>query len=64
MDNYFETNNLTNNRYELFDLSGKLVKENDFYQSAQINLSALSKGTYLLKIHDENGYVNKKVIVE
>ena len=64
MDNYFETNNLTNNRYELFDLSGKLVKENDFYQSVKINLSALSKGTYLLKIHDENGYVNKKVIVE
>ena len=59
-----ETDNLTNNRYELFDLSGKLVKENNFYQSAQINLSTLAKGTYLLKIHDEKGYVNKKVIVE
>ena len=59
-----ETDNLTNNRYELFDLSGKLVKENNFYQSAQINLFTLAKGTYLLKIHDEKGYVNKKVIVE
>ena len=59
-----QTNNLSNNKYELFDLNGKLVKENNFYQSAQINLSNLAKGTYLLKIHDENGYVNKKIIVE
>tara|TARA_B100000965_G_scaffold364361_1_gene347984 strand:- start:50 stop:1156 length:1107 start_codon:yes stop_codon:yes gene_type:complete len=60
-----ETNSLSdNNKYELFDLNGKPVKENNFFQSAQINLSNLAKGTYLLKIHDENGYVNKKIIVE
>jgi len=59
-----QTNNLSNNKYELFDLNGKLVKENNFYQSAQINLSNLAQGTYLLKLHDENGYVNKKIIVE
>ena len=59
-----ETNNTSNNRYELFDLNGKLLKEDKFYNSTQVNLSNITKGTYLLKVYDERGYVNKKIILE
>ena len=59
-----ESNNLKINSYKLFDLNGKLVNENKFYHSTQLNLSKLVKGTYLLKVYDGDRYVNKKIIVE
>ena len=59
-----ETKNTSSNRYELFDLNGKLLKQDKFYNSTQVNLSNMIKGTYLLKVYDEIGYVNKKIIVE
>ena len=59
-----ESNNSKINSYELFDLNGKLVNENKFYHSTQLNLSKLVKGTYLLKVYDGDRYVNKKIIVE
>ena len=59
-----ESNNSKINSYELFDLNGKLVNENKFYHSTQLNLSKLVKGTYLLKIKPmtENKTVTKKII--
>jgi hypothetical protein len=59
-----ESSNSTVNSYELFDLNGKKVDENIFYQNTQLNLSHLAKGTYLLKIHDGYAYVNKKIVIE
>ena len=59
-----ESNNSTVNSYELFDLNGKKVNENKFYQNTKLNLSHLAKGTYFLKIHDGYGYINKKIVIE
>jgi hypothetical protein len=52
------------NSYELFNISGVLVDKQSFNQSTQVDLSQIAKGTYVLKIHCADGYVNKKVIVE
>jgi hypothetical protein len=52
------------NNYELFDIRGSLIKKESFNQSTQIDLSQLAKGTYILKIHSLEGYINKKIIVE
>ena len=41
-----------------------LVDKQNFNQSTDIDLSTLAKGTYVLKIHNSQGYINKKIIVE
>lgn len=52
------------NSYELYSISGVLVDKQSFNQSAQLDLTNIAKGTYVLKIHSSDGYINKKIIVE
>jgi hypothetical protein len=53
-----------NNSYELYDISGVLIDKQLFNQSTQVDLSHIAKGTYILKIHSSDGYINKKIVVE
>ena len=41
-----------------------LIDKQKFNQSTELDLSSLAKGTYVLKIHNSDGYINKKIIVE
>jgi hypothetical protein len=41
-----------------------LVNKQKFNKSTDIDLSSLAKGTYLLKIHNSDGYINRKIIIE
>jgi hypothetical protein len=54
----------TENSFELYNISGMLVDKQNFNQSTDIDLSSLAKGTYVLKIHNSQGYINKKIVVE
>lgn len=45
---------------EFYNLLGKLVLEKQ--ESNTINISALSEGMYIMKIHTENGVVTKKLV--
>jgi hypothetical protein len=41
--------------YQLFDLQGRLMRQNAIYQNeTQINLSYLSSSTYLLLVYSDN----------
>jgi hypothetical protein len=60
-----ETLNGSNqNSFELYNISGMLVNKQKFNKSTDIDLSSLAKGTYLLKIHNSDGYINRKIIIE
>ena len=52
------------NSFELYNISGMLIDKQKFNQSTDIDLSSLAKGTYVLKIHNSQGYISKKIIVE
>ena len=52
------------NSFELYNISGMLIDKQKFNQSTDIDLSSLAKGTYILKIHNSQGYINKKIVVE
>ena len=54
----------TENSFELYNISGMLIDKQNFNQSTDIDLSTLAKGTYILKIHNSEGYINKKIVVE
>lgn len=56
--------NSTNFFFEIYDLQGKKVFEQNFYEkNGSLNLQNLQNGIYFLKIFDENGnFTNKKII--
>ena len=54
----------TENSFKLYNVSGMLIDKQNFNQSTDVDLSTLAKGTYVLKIHNSEGYINKKIIVE
>ena len=51
---------------EITDLNGRVVKQNNFSNTtdAQINISDLSTGVYMMKIISDNGTTTKKIIKE
>ncbi len=56
-----------NNSFEIFDMSGKLVKAdalNNFDGSQEINVSEFSKGVYILKANNGSQIYTTKFIVE
>lgn len=56
-----------NNSFEIFDMSGKLVKAdalNNFDGSQEINVSEFSKGIYILKANNGSQIYTTKFIVE
>ncbi|KAB1063201.1 T9SS type A sorting domain-containing protein [Salibacter halophilus] len=60
----FELNNETNfTSWEIVSLSGRIIitgKIKSGYNS--INLTDISRGTYLLNLKTENGVLNKKIV--
>ena len=50
--------------YKMYDLNGRLILQNAFNSNTKVDLSSLSKGTYLLNISTEKGNTTKKIIVE
>jgi len=51
----------------IFNMQGQLVKQIPNPQSSvpiEIDVSALSKGIYLVRIQSENGVVNKKLVIQ
>ena len=56
-------NNAQKATFKIFDLAGKLVKESSSSdQLAEINISSLPKGVYILNINTGKESVNKKII--
>ena len=51
-------------KYVKIDIDIPYIDKQKFSQSTDIDLSSLAKGTYILKIHNSQGYINKKIIVE
>ena len=51
------------NRLEILDLSGKVVCQYDDSKN-KINISALSRGIYFVKIETDNGVVIRKFVKE
>jgi len=52
--------------YHIFDLSGRLVKASsnrDISSSAQIDISDLVEGTYLLNVHQKNSESTEKFVI-
>ena len=48
---------------ELFDLSGKLVVTKTLdAKSAEVNISELKEGTYVMLLHTSKGVATRKVI--
>tara|TARA_B110000444_G_scaffold258480_1_gene299525 strand:- start:32 stop:1111 length:1080 start_codon:yes stop_codon:yes gene_type:complete len=65
------TNNLTiealNNEVtsiELIDVTGKLILEREFYQSAILDVSQITKGIYFLNLKTIEGELTKQIIIK
>ncbi|MFN8153805.1 MAG: T9SS type A sorting domain-containing protein [Bacteroidia bacterium] len=49
---------------QVIDLNGRVVIERQWNPGEEINVASLAKGMYLIKLHTEDGFISKKVIVE
>ena len=53
-----------NNRIRLFDVSGNLLFSKKFYSdSFSLNISSLSSGIYIIRLENDLGLKNKKLII-
>ena len=50
--------------YILYDFTGNPVIENEFYESADIDVSTLKSGNYFLKIIRDDGWETHQIIIE
>jgi len=50
--------------YSLYDLTGRVVASGNFYGSANINLSSIEGGVYLLRLESEKNQTFKKILIE
>ena len=52
------------NRIKLFDITGNLLFSKKFYyDSFSLNISSLSSGIYILRLENDLGLKNKKLII-
>lgn len=51
------------NRVEVIDISGKIVKSETHFTEKKLNLTEFQEGIYFIKIHTDEGILNKKVIL-
>lgn len=49
---------------EVFDLAGRCVISREISGVANIDMSQMPKGVYIVKMNDENGIATRKVVVE
>lgn len=61
---FIETKETTILAYTLYNMLGQKVLENDFESSNIIPVSHLNKGTYLLKVETEDGFITEKIVKE
>ena len=61
-----ESNLKDDAKFDIFDASGKLIKQGDKLQKGEnkINISGVTSGVYLLKINAEGQTLTKKLIVK
>jgi choice-of-anchor B domain-containing protein len=65
VNNYLRIRNINPARMELYDVSGKLVVSVVSEQEeTQIDVSAISKGIYILRIHNKDKVLSRKVVLE
>ena len=59
-------NNKNDAAFEIYDVSGKLVKQNEKLNKGinKINIYGLQKGIYIIKISVDDTAVSKKIVVE
>jgi len=62
--NQFTISTSQNGNVALYDLTGKMVYSSAFIQNEVIDISALSPGTYLVKINNESGQTTQKLVIE
>jgi len=65
-NNILHINDLDNNikgitQYQILDLSGRIVLNNSFSKSTQLNLENLASGTYILKLSNKDKVYTTKV---
>ncbi len=54
-------NNL-NYRSEIYDISGKLIYQNDFQNDDKINITGIKNGIYFIKLYFDEGVITRKFI--
>jgi Zn-dependent metalloprotease len=59
-------NNKKEASFEIYDVSGKLVKQTEKLNKGtnKINISGIEKGVYILKINSQGSAISKKIIIE
>jgi hypothetical protein len=60
---YVKGSELTRANIQVIDMMGRIMYEENHSLTDQIDLSDLKKGTYLLRIHTENGHVFSKTLL-
>lgn len=60
------SNSKGNAEYEIFDLSGKLIKTSEKLQKGvnKININQIQAGVYVVKVNMEGNIISKKIVVE
>jgi hypothetical protein len=64
---YIDFDNTTNNAdmVVITDITGKIIFENSLMNSNEVNVSAYSKGIYVLKFYNKNAIVaNRKIVIQ
>jgi hypothetical protein len=51
-------------KYEIFDLSGKIIEQSNMNSSDQIDVSRLENGFYLIKVYSKEGKVNSAKFIK
>jgi hypothetical protein len=53
---FVKTNSILSNSFEIFNMTGKLVKKGKFESNHPISISDLPKGLYIIKINNEHSF--------
>lgn len=61
-DVYIENSLTTSSEFILMDVNGKILKQETFVGNVKVELQDLSAGVYFIKVNNEEGSVNYKVI--
>jgi hypothetical protein len=53
---FVKTNSISSNSFEIFNMTGKLVKKGKFESNHPISISDIPKGLYIIKINNEHSF--------
>ena len=67
-DNFIEvssSHNTLSNSYKIYDIRGRLIKKNSFFDKATINTKLFECGTYIMNFYiDKNIIESKKIVIQ